>query len=98
MVKDEGKKIPMDVCNLEVAERTTLGLYNILFLVEMSGFALGNVVYIIIEIQFQMSVTTVACSGTYGWTFVFRLAFIVTQTFFLFKNQTVWALVVNHML
>jgi len=56
---------------------------------EMLGFALGNVVYIILEIQFHMSPTTVSCSGTYGWTFVFRLAFIVSQTFFLFKNQTV---------
>jgi len=55
----------------------------------MAGFALGNIVYIILEIQFQMSSTTVPCSGTYGWTFVFRLVFIIAQTFFLFKNQTV---------
>jgi len=65
------------------------GLNIVLFVVEMLGFALGNVVYIIIEIQYQMSSTTVTCQGTYGWTFVFRLAFIIAQTFFLFKNQTV---------
>lgn len=52
------------------------------------GFTLGNVVYIILEIQFQMSSSTSECAGTYGWTFVFRLVFIITQTFFLFKNQT----------
>jgi len=61
-----------------------------LFLVEMcAGFTLGNVVYIILEIQSQMSPSTTECSGTYGWTFVFRLVFIIAQTFFLFKNQTV---------
>ena len=83
-------------------EVTTLAMHwtvtdtcNFLFLVEMSGFALGNVVYIILEIQFQMSATTVSCSGTYGWTFVFRLVFIVAQTFFLFKNQTVRSLSCN---
>ena len=65
------------------------GTYAYLLPVEMSGFALGNVVYIILEIQYQMTPSTVTCSGTYGWTFVFRLAFIVAQTFFLFKNQTV---------
>ena len=66
---------------------------RVMFVVEISGFALGNVVYIILEIQFQMSVTTVECSGTYGWTFVFRLVFIISQTFFLFKNQTVRSLI-----
>jgi len=52
-------------------------------------FALGNAIYIAIEIQFHMRYSVHSCSGMNGWTFVFRIVFLVTQTYFLFKNPTV---------
>ena len=57
----------------------------------LTVFALGNIIYIGLEIAFLFSpdVPSYCHSAVYDWTFILQLLFVVLQTYFLFKNPQV---------
>ena len=57
----------------------------------MAVFAIGNLIYIGLELEYHLGghVPAECNPAVFGWTFLFRLIFIVVQSFFIFKNSKV---------
>lgn len=52
-------------------------------------FGIGHLIYISLELENSSHIAPGCSVNKFWWTYIIRLIFIVVQTFFLFKNQSV---------